>query len=166
MATWNNKVLSIGDFPVHSLKQDIYTHIPRLRNMPKRDLKKCKSWKTGWRAAKCIFCTTHNHCYHKLPTTTDDWTGSVQAWSHRWPTKSGGRTRRTLLLMAERLPVGGGGKVATPSIVYLLLVLHQPAVGSPTLMLTQITLVKRNGAQNRTKLTNLGKGQVGRRRGG
>lgn len=31
------------------------------------------------------------------------------------------------------------------------LVLHQPAVDSPTLMLIQITLVKRNEAQNKTE---------------
>lgn len=59
MATRSNTVPSTGDCPVHSLKQDIYTHIPRLGNTPKRDLKECKSWKMGLRAAKCIFCTTH-----------------------------------------------------------------------------------------------------------
>lgn len=77
-----NMMLRKGDCPVHSLRQDIYPHIPRLGNMPKRDLKACKSWKIGLRVAKCIFCTTHSHCYHKLPATTDDWTGSVQARSH------------------------------------------------------------------------------------
>lgn len=52
-----------------------------------------------------------------------------------------------------------------PSIVYLPLVLQQPAVESPTLMLTQITLVKRNGAQNRTGTHRSGKGTGGEEEG-